>query len=147
MRLCYSIPHSTPALPCEQRLHFRFVSWRTKSSLCRQPFKSALKSGRINEKNGLFPVLYWFSALRESCVADQGCRYFFLFPQNSRHLTTDLTINFAWELRDEFRACTIENWTVVGRGYFSHASSHSENVASAGRVPSRYLPGSWSLHL
>ena len=23
------------------------------------------------------------------------------------------------------------NWTVVGRGYFSHASSHSENVAPA----------------
>ena len=34
----------------------------------------------------------------------------------------------------EFRAYTIENWTVVGRGYFSHASSHSENVASARRV-------------
>ena len=25
-------------------------------------------------------------------------------------------------------------WTVVGRGYFLHASSHSENVASACRV-------------
>ena len=25
-------------------------------------------------------------------------------------------------------------WTVVGSGYFSHASSHSENVASARRV-------------
>ena len=25
-------------------------------------------------------------------------------------------------------------WSVVGRGYFSHASSHSENVASAHRV-------------
>ena len=25
-------------------------------------------------------------------------------------------------------------WTVVGRGYFSHASSYSENVASARRV-------------
>ena len=34
------------------------------------------------------------------------------------HFTTDLTINFACESRDEFRACTIENWTVVGRGYF-----------------------------
>ena len=25
-------------LPCEQRLHFRGMSWRAKSSLCRQPF-------------------------------------------------------------------------------------------------------------
>ena len=35
-------------LPCEQRLHFRGMSWRAKSSLCRQPFKSVQKSGRIN---------------------------------------------------------------------------------------------------
>ena len=35
-------------LPCEQRLHFRCVSCRVKSSLCRQPFKSVQKSGRIN---------------------------------------------------------------------------------------------------
>ena len=27
-----------------------------------------------------------------------------------------------------------ENWMVVGRGYFSHKGSHSENVASAPRV-------------
>ena len=43
-------------------------------------------------------------------------------------------INFACESHDEFPACTIENWTVVGRGYFLHSSSHSENVASACRV-------------
>ena len=40
-------------------------------------------------------------------------------------------INFACESRGEFRACMIENWTVVGRGYFSYDSSHSENEASA----------------
>ena len=28
----------------------------------------------------------------------------------------------------------MENWTVVGRGYFLHNSSHSQNVASACRV-------------
>ena len=28
----------------------------------------------------------------------------FLFVQKSRHLTTELTTNFAWELRDELRA-------------------------------------------
>ena len=28
----------------------------------------------------------------------------------------------------------MKNWTVVGRGYFSHASSYRENVASARRV-------------
>ena len=47
---------------------------------------------------------------------------------------TDLTINFACESRDEFRASKIENWMVVGRGYFSHDSSHSKNVATAHRV-------------
>ena len=30
-------------------------------------------------------------------------------------------------------------WAVVGRGYFLHASSHSENVASARRVPDLLL--------
>ena len=28
----------TPSLPCEQRLHFRGMNWRAKSSLCRQLF-------------------------------------------------------------------------------------------------------------
>ena len=44
----------TRSIPCEQRLHFRCVSWRAKSSLCRQPFKSVQKSGRINLENGFF---------------------------------------------------------------------------------------------
>jgi len=52
---------------------------------------------------------------------------------------TDLTIDFACESSDEFCGCTIENSTVVGRGYFSHASSHSENVASARRAASQIL--------
>ena len=46
---------------------------------------------------------------------------------------TDLTINFACESRDEFCAFTIENWTLVDRGYFLDNTSHSENVASARR--------------
>ena len=60
----------------------------------------------------------------------------FLFPSNLCHiLMTDLTINnFACESCDEFRACTIENSTVVNRGYFSPASSHSKTVAPARRV-------------
>ena len=80
-----------------------------------------------------FPVLDQFRALRESCVANQSCCNF-LFLWNLRHLRTDLTINFACELQDEFCLCTIENWMVVGWGYFSHTSSHSKNVASARRV-------------
>ena len=31
-----------------------------------------------------------------------------LFLRNSRHLTTDLTINFACKSRDEFHTCTIQ---------------------------------------
>ena len=96
------------SLPCEQRLQFRCVGWRAKSSLCRQPFKSIQKSGQINFKTGFFPVLDWFRALCESCVANRSCSNF-LFPRNSCHLTTDLTINFACESCDEFHACTIGN--------------------------------------
>ena len=94
------------SVPCEQRLHFRCVSWRAKSSLCRKPFKSVQKYGQINKKNGFCPLLDWFRALCESCVnLVQQIRVntIFLFLQNSRHLMTDLTINFACESRDEFR--------------------------------------------
>ena len=88
-------------LPCEQRLHFRCVSWRAKSILCRHPFKSVQKFGRINLKNGFFPVVDRFRALRESCVnlaQQMRVNAIFLFPRNLRHLTTDLTINFACEI-------------------------------------------------
>ena len=55
----------------------------------------------------------------------------FFYSCKTRHLTTDLTIDFPYKLHDKFCTCTIENWTVVSRGYFSHASSHRENVAFA----------------
>ena len=45
------------SVPCEQRLHFSCVSWRAKSSLCRQPFKSDQKFGQINKKTGFFLFL------------------------------------------------------------------------------------------
>ena len=45
-------------LPREQKLHFRCVSWRAKSILCRHPFKSVQKFGRINfKKTGFFLFL------------------------------------------------------------------------------------------
>ena len=112
------------SLPCEQRLHFRCASCRAKSILCRQPFKSVQKSGWINLKKRALSCLAW--QIRVVAI--------FLFRRNSRHLTTDLRVNFACESRDEFRACPIENWTVVGRGYFSHSSPHIENAAFARRV-------------
>ena len=59
-----------PIVPCEQRLHFRGMSWRAKSSLCRQSFKSVQKSGRKNLKKGFLPVLGRFRTLRESCVSE-----------------------------------------------------------------------------
>ena len=77
-------------LPCEQRLHFRCVSCRAKSSLCRQPFKSVQKSGRINyKKQAFFPFFitgfeHWVSFAQQIRVVA-----IFLFPGNSRHLTTD----------------------------------------------------------
>ena len=65
-------------VPCEQRLHFCCESCRVKSSLCRQLFKSVQKSGQINLKDRFIPVFNWFRGLRESCVADQSCRNFFI---------------------------------------------------------------------
>ena len=144
---------SSSSLPCEQRLHFRCMSCPVKSSLCRQPFNSILKSGQINLKNRFFPVLDRFRALRGSCIADQlELSQVFLFLWSSRHLTTDLTINFACESHYEFCACMMANWTVVGKGYFSQDSSHSENVASARRVlhlplPLFHLPWRGRVHL
>ena len=79
--------YSVHSLPCEQGLHFRCVSWRAKSSLCRQPFKSV----------GFFPVLNRFRGLRKCCVSlawPIRVVAIFLFPRNSRNLATDLTINF-----------------------------------------------------
>ena len=54
-----------------------------------------------------------------------------------------MPINFACESRDKFCACMIENWTIVGIGYFSHAASDSENVASARRVTPVSLTLTW----
>ena len=110
-------------VPCEQGWHL--AVWAVVR-------KVASAGNRLN------PSSNGNSALLESCVADQSCHNI-LFPQNSHHLTTDRTINFACKWRDEFHACTIENWTVVGRGYFSHTSLHSKNVASACRVPKEVL--------
>ena len=36
--LVWDLQQSYVNVPCEKRLHFRCVSWRAKSSLCRQPF-------------------------------------------------------------------------------------------------------------
>ena len=118
-----------------EAIHFRCMSWGAKSNLCRRPFKSVKKSGRINKKT----VFFLFLTGLEHCVSltwvlRSRSDLSQFFPRHSRHLTTGLTINFACESRDKFRACMIENWTVVGRGYFSHSSSQSENVASACRV-------------
>ena len=85
---------------------FSLCELACESSLHRQPFKSVQKSGQINLKNGLFPVLDWFRALRESCVADQSCRNFFIHAI----WWQDLTINFACKSHAKFRACTIEHW-------------------------------------
>ena len=34
----FLVDTATPSIPCEQKLHSRGMSWRAKSSLCRQPF-------------------------------------------------------------------------------------------------------------
>ena len=129
--------------PCEQRLHFCCVSCHVKSSLCRQPFKSVQKFGQINLTNGFFPVFIWFRGLLESCVADQSCRNFFIPTKLAPVDDRPWRFNFACESRDKFCACMIENWTIVGAGYFSHAPSHSENVASARRVTLLSLTLTW----
>ena len=85
-------------------------------------------------KNVFFSVLDWFGALCESCVGNQSCRNFFYYRETRAIWRQTWRLILLANRRDEFRTCTIENGTVVGRGYFSHASSHSETVASALRV-------------
>ena len=94
----------------------------------------------MNFKNRVFCLVltgleHWVSLLCQIRVV-VAVVAIFLFPRNSCHLpmTTDPMINFACESHGEFRTCTIENWMVVSRGYFSHDSSHSKNIASACRV-------------
>ena len=105
---------------------------RIQSSLCWQLFKSIQKCEWISKKTGFFLGLTGLE-----CCARFASQIrvvtILLILWNLCHLMADLTINFACESRNEFCTCTIENWMVVGRGYFSHASSHSENVASAHR--------------
>ena len=98
-------------VPCEQRLYFRCVSWRAKSSLCWQPFN-------------------FLSCMREiphairSKINRQVCCQMARVSREYKKL---------WQL---WSATQISGriWMVVDRGYFSHASSHSKNVATARSV-------------
>ena len=74
------------------------------------------------KKNVFFPVIDWFRTLRESCVADQSCRNFF-YSCETRAIWRQTWWLLLLVNRDELRPCTIENWTLFGRGYFWHDSS------------------------
>ena len=70
---------SSSYIPCQQRLQFRCVSCRPKSSLCRLATVQIRPEIWTNKlKKRFFPVLDRFRPLRESCVADLSCRNFFL---------------------------------------------------------------------
>ena len=58
---------TTPLLPCEQRLHFRGMRWRAKSSLCRQPlnFLSCMRKIRQATRKQL---------VRQICVSFAGIK-------------------------------------------------------------------------
>ena len=114
-------------LPCEQRLHFRSVTSRAKSSLCWQPFnfltcmceirhvihKQNQSSAGLSSNGTSFAGIkklrqLWYSAyarrtqdshnaLNWSRTETGKTQFFNLFVQISRQI-----------------------WTVVGRGYFSH---------------------------
>ena len=71
---------SSNYIPCEQRLQFRCVSCRAKSSLCRLAtvqIRPEIWTNKL-KKRVFFPVLDRFRPLRESCVADLSCHNFFL---------------------------------------------------------------------
>ena len=56
------------SLPCEQRLHFRNMRWRAKSSLCRQPFNflSCMRKIRHAIRKQL---------VRQICVSFAGIKF------------------------------------------------------------------------
>ena len=89
----------------EQRLHFRWVSWHVKSSLSPTTVQFSIVHARNSSRDSQAKL----TALNRSRTGK--IVFFNVFVQISGR-----------------------NWTVVGRGYFAHNSSHSENVASARRV-------------
>ena len=68
MDKCNLMPYQFSfSLPCEQRLHFRGMSWRAKSSLCRQPFNflSCMRKIRHAIRKQL---------VRQICVSFEGIK-------------------------------------------------------------------------
>ena len=86
-----------------------------------------------SKKTGFFPFLDRFRALRESCVADQSCRIFF-YSRETRVIWRQ-----TWQLILLANRISIDNWTVVGRGYFSHElTQRKRSLCSPGIVLLNY---------
>ena len=127
-------------LTCEQRLHFPWVSWRAKSSLCGQLFNflSCMREIRhaIREQNQIVrSVVKWREFRGNKKIATTLICYARLTQCSKPVKNSEKKTRFL----DLFVQISGRIWTVVGRGYFSHASSHSENVASARRVTTSLL--------
>ena len=75
-----SCPASKNQIPCEQRLHFRGMSWRVKSSLCQQP----LNVLSCMQNNRHFCRQICESLIRRNQTYEQLCSsfcfFFFVYP-------------------------------------------------------------------
>ena len=70
-----SCPASKNQIPCEQRLHFRGMSWRVKSSLCQQP----LNVLSCMQNNRHFCRQICESLIRRNQTYEQLCSSFCFF--------------------------------------------------------------------
>ena len=69
-------------LPCKQRLHFRGMSWRAKSSLCRQPFNFLSCMRKIRHairKQLVRQICVSFAGIKLAKLANYCPRAFVLF--------------------------------------------------------------------
>ena len=105
------------------------MSWHAKSSVCRQPFNFLLCMRKI---------WVWAALVCENLAGRDAWR-----RNNGQRSFADARLTRCYKPVKNKKKPVFFNlfvqisgriWTVVGRGYFSHASSYRENVASARRV-------------
>ena len=122
----------------EQWLHFGCVSWRAKSSLYQQLFNflSCMREihHAICKQNKLIirPVIKWreFRGNKKNCDnSDLLCKTHARLMQDSCN-----SLNWSRTRKSPFFKFIRPDFWMDGKGYFLHASSHSENVASARRL-------------
>ena len=112
-------------LPCEQRLHFRSVTSRAKSSLCWQPFNFLTCMGEI--RHAIHKQNQSSAGLSSNGTSFAGIKKIattLIFCYARRTQDSRNALNWSRTGKTQFFNLFVQFsrqiWTVVGRGYFSH---------------------------